>query len=633
MNRPLVLTGSFGEYRPGRFHAGLDYSTGEKVGEPVYAPLGGWIERVRSSGAGYGRSLYLRAPDGRLIVLGHLDAFDEPLASFVAAAQESSGQYEQDLWPPASRMNIRAGQRLGWSGQSGIGVPHLHLEVRRSDMAIHPGLAGAAIEDHVPPRIESVTLEPLDENSFVMRGRGPLTIVLGAKPETVLVEGRLRASVEAHDPGERRADLEPYEISLTWGSSWVACRMDSLSWATDMAEGDYVYDQGRAAAPGRHAVMLWTPAYFRARVMHAGVPDSLEAGTIEVSAGDPARALVLKARDLAGNACERTVWLRGPHARESGAGTTAIERGGDATPEARGFDFASLPHGRLRVSYRGAPEGMQRVKIGVSGGDTRLSVATLRAQEWSVVLPVPAGQSSAAFQLIGSQGTAGRAFDEAGPAFEIHRIGRGSGTTLTLGRAFSCVLPDSALFEESVVLIAKSVRSASASAELKPVSPVYDVGPASLPLQAPVRVRIASPDDPATGLYRNDPDGWDFVGRFAPADSMIFADSRCLGRFALFRDVLAPRLSPRRPPSHAARGAHSRWALECSVDERGSGVNARASYVVVDGIRRPTEWDAEQRVLRWRPLAPPARGEHRYTLVASDRAGNVRRSSGRFVLD
>src|SRR6185369_10138969 len=78
---PLRLTGSFGEYRGGHLHAGLDLSTDEKVGMPVIAPLDGRIVRVRTSGVGYGRSLYLEAKDGRLLVLGHLDAFDEPLAS------------------------------------------------------------------------------------------------------------------------------------------------------------------------------------------------------------------------------------------------------------------------------------------------------------------------------------------------------------------------------------------------------------------------------------------------------------------------------------------------------------------------------------------------------------------------
>src|SRR5213592_1204603 len=60
--KPLVFNGGFGDSRIGHFHAGFDLGTGRKVGRSVLAPGDGWIERVRSSGIGYGRSIYLRLP-------------------------------------------------------------------------------------------------------------------------------------------------------------------------------------------------------------------------------------------------------------------------------------------------------------------------------------------------------------------------------------------------------------------------------------------------------------------------------------------------------------------------------------------------------------------------------------------
>src|SRR5262245_33823063 len=64
IDTPLVLTASFGEYRSGHFHAGLDFSTQQAVGRPVYAPASGWVRRARASGVGYGRGLYFQADDG-----------------------------------------------------------------------------------------------------------------------------------------------------------------------------------------------------------------------------------------------------------------------------------------------------------------------------------------------------------------------------------------------------------------------------------------------------------------------------------------------------------------------------------------------------------------------------------------
>jgi hypothetical protein len=49
-------------------------------------------------------------------------------------------------------------------------------------------------------------------------------------------------------------------------------------------------------------------------------------------------------------------------------------------------------------------------------------------------------------------------------------------------------------------------------------------------------------------------------------------------------------------------------------------------------VRVPTEWDAEEKVLRWRPLTPPAPGTHRARLEVTDRAGNRTVRSGTFVI-
>ena len=108
---PLAVTGGFCEYRIGHLHAGFDFGTGGSVGKPVMAPANGWVARIRSSGVGYGRSLYINTEDGRLLQLGHLDAFAGPVAAYVRAKQDSSGQYEQDLWPEAGASASAPGRR------------------------------------------------------------------------------------------------------------------------------------------------------------------------------------------------------------------------------------------------------------------------------------------------------------------------------------------------------------------------------------------------------------------------------------------------------------------------------------------------------------------------------------------
>jgi hypothetical protein len=149
----------------------------------------------------------------------------------------------------------------------------------------------------------------------------------------------------------------------------------------------------------------------------------------------------------------------------------------------------------------------------------------------------------------------------------------------------------------------------------------------SLPLPAGLE-----PDH--VGLFVDDGSGWEFIGRdFDAASRRVSGETRKLGRFALFTDTRGPLVTLLKVPHHAALKPYSHWAIEAKLDDPGSGVDARASHFVVGGRSVPSEWDDAVGILRWRPLQRPARGRHRYEVVAVDRTGNVTRRSGTFVID
>jgi hypothetical protein len=565
LDGPLITTGSFGEYRPGRFHAGLDLSTGEVTGKPVYAPLDGWIERIRTSGVGYGRSLYLHSSDGRLILLGHLDAFDEPLASYVAAAQDSSGQYEQDLWPERSRFRVSAGQRLGWSGRSGgVGQPHLHLEIRRGDMAINPLLAGASVEDTTAPEITGITIEPRTASSRVNGRAAPLRLPLGAGLDTVRIEGLARVEIEARDPGARRADMQPYAITMRWGGQFVRCAFDSLSWATDMPEGPLVFDAGAVNEERRHAVRMWAPSEFRPRAIRASAVPRDEAGDLGSLDSSGLQRVEIEARDLGERVTRRAfiVEFRPP-----------LER--------IGFFVGCRPTSGVLPGF-GWLAGVESCYGPGAGWDS------LRAETLGVASRV--------------------------------------GDLIPLGR---------------------SIR----------------IGPEWMPLRKPISLRATVPlahPDPRLGLYVRRAGEWELLDANTDTSTRAQVDvphlrdepvwlqrsdeewshaawiahPSHLGQFAFFEDRAAPRILALRPPrSRGSATPYSRWALEARITELGSGMNARASGFTVDGKRRPTEWDAVDRKLRWKPRAAPKAGTHRYVVIAVDKAGNERRVSGSFVIN
>lgn len=303
---PLTLTDLYGELRGAHLHAGLDLRAA--LGTPVRTPRRGRVERVRTSGSGYGRSLYLRSDDGALLVFGHLDAFAPALAAHVDSLQRTSGLYEQDVWPPPGRFHFEAGDTVAWSGESGAGPPHLHVEVRHGDFALNPLRAGLPLADAAPPVIESLVLEPLDDSSFVAGQPRAWLSPLRAARETVTVQGRVRAYVRARDR-VGGADGYAWSTALLWRSDTVEARLDSISWAGEMAELDWMVDRGQAR-DGR-GLLLWAPAGWWPRLLRATAPRESEAGRIELRAGDRPLPLELIARDVAGHTTRRTVWLRG----------------------------------------------------------------------------------------------------------------------------------------------------------------------------------------------------------------------------------------------------------------------------------------------------------------------------------
>jgi hypothetical protein len=145
------LTSKFCDYRAGHFHSGLDLRTGGKIGVPVYAIDNGYVYRVATSFRGYGKALYLKLNDGRIVVYGHLSSFSESVNAAVRAAQLKDKKYTQDLFFTSSDFPVKKGERVALSGSTGTGAPHLHFEMRSSqNNPINPLLCGYKLPDISP---------------------------------------------------------------------------------------------------------------------------------------------------------------------------------------------------------------------------------------------------------------------------------------------------------------------------------------------------------------------------------------------------------------------------------------------------------------------------------------------------
>jgi hypothetical protein len=347
---------------------------------------------------------------------------------------------------------------------------------------------------------------------------------------------------------------------------------------------------------GDKGIVLWASRGFRPRFIRSSAPLAEEAGTIQVRRGDPPLTLKLEARDVAGNVGRRTVVIRPGPSKTETLDPFQVLRGGVAA----GYRFAALPYDYFRVTAPG-----------------RSGVTVVMAPKWKTRFGSQVKPSN--ISLAGD----GLAVVDAGLF------------TKSQPQALTVALPESARFDSSAYLVqtgpADSLQLPPKSDELAQAVLLAVLWPRE-PLRSRAQLTFSASGKPHSGVFRYDDDGWTWVGDTKKGSSYDVT-SGSLGWFAEFQDTLGPRITLRTPPRTASAGAYNRWAVEAGIAEKGSGVNARASYFVVDGAKVAAEWDPEADVLRWRPLKRPAAGTHKYDVIAEDRAGNASIRSGTFVLD
>ncbi|WP_303918453.1 M23 family metallopeptidase [Draconibacterium sediminis] len=176
MKIPLLLSGSFAELRSNHFHSGIDIKTQGTTGLPVYAVADGYVSRIVVSPTGYGKALYIDHPNGTTSVYGHLKAFSPEIAKYVKDQQYKKQSFRVDLQIPSYLFPVKQDEEIAKSGNSGSsGGPHLHFEIRdtRTEEPLNPLNFGFPVKDDIAPKIFSVLLVPLSENSHVAYSRTP----------------------------------------------------------------------------------------------------------------------------------------------------------------------------------------------------------------------------------------------------------------------------------------------------------------------------------------------------------------------------------------------------------------------------------------------------------------------------
>ena len=208
-NASTFLSSSFCEYRPGHYHSAIDIKTWNTEGYRIYAVDDGYVQRIRVSPFGYGKVLYLKLKDGRTAVYAHLQHFNKELDRALRKVQLRKKRYTVS-WSPKNR-KVKRGEILGYTGQTGIGVPHLHYEIRdQKGRPLNPLHFYHIIQDHIAPKLQSILIRPLDENSRVNGSfssvEAELQRVSGNKyrlKEPIVAGGRIGLALRGYDMSDK----------------------------------------------------------------------------------------------------------------------------------------------------------------------------------------------------------------------------------------------------------------------------------------------------------------------------------------------------------------------------------------------------------------------------------------------
>ncbi len=207
-NASEYLSSSFCEYRPGHYHAAIDIKTWNTEGYPCYAVEDGYVKRIRVSPFGYGKVIYIQLKDGNTAIYAHLQKFTDKIDKQVRAIQFKNEKYRLNWWP--ENMKVKKGEIIAYSGRTGIGVPHLHFEIRnKDDNPVNPQKYYSQIKDHIPPRLIALAVIPLSKETKINGSYLPLSIPVNYIKDDVYVikkplyvEGKVGLAIKGYDQAD-----------------------------------------------------------------------------------------------------------------------------------------------------------------------------------------------------------------------------------------------------------------------------------------------------------------------------------------------------------------------------------------------------------------------------------------------
>ncbi len=610
LDRTPDLSSSFGEYRSGRFHMGVDLSTNGEIGVPVHAAADGYVSRVRCSPWGYGRAVYVRFNDGFTAVYGHLSGFREDLCGYVRAEQHKRGAYTVEMEPMADSFPVRRGEVIAFTGDTGIGPAHLHFELRDpAGRPVSPCLLGMTWPDTEPPVFKSVLVTPRDPLSRVEGDVLPLVRKAERSKEgcwtcaPVRVRGGFAVAVDLVDPTPAGNKLGVHQAKLIGpdGGTVFEVRHDTIAYDEHGAAFAYhpcFGDEG-------HFLLLWRwPG-------NAAASDAVSPGDGWCNAPLEKGLYHIELTDFMGNAAT----LELPITPDTG-----VEKEGVSRPSENGPDRVD---GELKLEMSGTFLTVTATFPTPEAREPELVVDGRPAAE-SPFFPAGKHTFRAAWQSVapGGQVAIGAKHPRlASEPIMVETVASGAARSIQWDNGPRLDIPAGAAC--GPLFLRAGSPTGVPAASVPAYGPAWRIWPDTAPLAAAAEVMLPMPEgvrNPAhAAIARRGVGGWSWM-KTTRRGGMLAARTDRLGDFRVIEDDQAPR-ELEFAPGATTPITSARPHIHASVSDAGSGI--AAWDLRCDGAWLLSAFDPETGRVDWERDEDLAPGTHEITLTLTDDAGNT----------
>lgn len=616
------VSSGFQEFRSNHFHAGIDLRTLQRTGFPVLAVDDGVIERLTVSRRGYGLSLLLRHAGNATSLYSHLERFRPDLEALVARARARTGQRFFGDHVLASPVAVRRGEVIAFSGESGAGFAHLHVELRDNEgRAVNPLLRlEAPAADLHPPRVRGLLLRSregtlIDGDCGESYRRLRLADGVYAPEESVTINGPCDVVLDAYDLGATGHVLAPYALAasldgrpvfreefdrLTRDDNNQLGMLYDMAWSTPSTyffnlcsqegftlegSGVRLAEELRRLPPGRHELRM----------------------TVRDCQGNSAQALLPLIKDPAG---EPRAFPRRPRAE-----------GGEGGVLGRSEFSLFVNRGDVVVKVRDVQAAAADVRLRlIQGSDERI----VPAQEYAhgLFFRFQPLNHEPRLQLRFEVSAQGMAVEARQKVLQLAWLKNGMEQTARLGDFAADFGPTTV--RDPHVLLLEPVA-------LQPALPLLGIPVRTLPnhfafldaVYFRFRVPAGTPRPAQLGIFRYRPSSRDWV--YVPTQTggqPGFVRCRVLsaGTFALLRDDVPPAVSLRRLHTRHLRHLDE---LVVRLSDRGKGIDDESLAVSVNNVPVIADFDPDWGWAKLTDLSALRQGRNVLRVRVADLSGNV----------